>query len=58
MQWAGDQVKKYGQEAADKISHINAQEAEKEGETELQKLQKEVCFDCFIPNIEYRICDN
>jgi len=38
---AGDQVKKYGAEAADKISHINAQQAETEGESEIKKLQKE-----------------
>ena len=41
---AGDQVKKYGAEAADKISHINAQQAETEGESEIKKLQKEVSW--------------
>ena len=39
---AGDQVKKYGAEAADKISHINAKQAEAEGENDVKKLQKEV----------------
>ena len=39
---AGAQVTKYGGEFADKISHINAQQAEKEGESEVTKLQKEV----------------
>ena len=39
-------MKKYGAEAADKISNMNTQQAEKEGESELTKLQKEVCFQC------------
>ena len=39
---AGAQVTKFGGEFADKISHINAQQAEKEGESEVTKLQKEV----------------
>ena len=41
---AGDQVKKYGAEAADKISHINAKQAEAEGGSEIKKLQKEVSW--------------
>ena len=35
-------MKKYGAEAADKISHINAKQAEAEGESDIKKLQKEV----------------
>ena len=35
-------MKKYGAEAAEKISNMNTQQAEKEGESELTKLQKEV----------------
>lgn len=37
-------MKKYGAEAAEKISNMNAQQAEKEGESEITKLQKEVDF--------------
>ena len=37
-------MKKYGAEAAEKISNMNAQTAEKEGESEITKLQKEVGF--------------
>jgi hypothetical protein len=39
---AGDQVKKYGAEAADKIQHINTQNVQSEAESEISKLQKEV----------------
>ncbi len=35
-------MKKYGAEAAEKISNMNAQQVEKEGESELSKLKKEV----------------
>lgn len=51
---AGAQVKKYGAEAADKISHISAQGAEA-GKAEsgaaggVDQLKKEVCFDPFRP---------
>ncbi|CAL5219069.1 g831 [Coccomyxa viridis] len=38
---AGDQVKKYGAEAAEKISNMNAQQEKKEGDSDLTKLQKE-----------------
>ncbi len=37
-------MKKYGAEAADKISHINAKQAEAEGESDIKKLQKEVSW--------------
>lgn len=39
---AGDQVKKYGAEAADKIQHINTQNVQPEAESEISKLKKEV----------------
>lgn len=40
---AGDQVKKFGAEAADKIQHINTQNAQAGAESEISKLKKEVC---------------
>ena len=35
-------MKKYGAEAAEKISNMNAQQEKKEGDSDLTKLQKEV----------------
>ena len=35
-------MKKYGAEAADKIQHINTQNAQSEPESEISKLKKEV----------------